>query len=89
LQLKSSILINLFLLFINKSILIIGTPINLPLYLFISSLKWNLKKVFLVNYLKVKGLRVQLIFNKNVIKLKDNNKYIKEAAGTIVILYAK
>jgi len=42
-----------------------------------------------VNYLKVKGLKVQLIFNKNVIKLKDNKEYIKETIDIIVILYTK
>ena len=43
----------------------------------------------MVTYLKIKGLEVKLIFNKNIIKLEDNIKYIKEAVNTIVILYAK
>ena len=44
---------------------------------------------FIVTYLMAKGLKVQLIFNKNTIKLGDNKKYIKEAINTIVILYIK
>ena len=63
--------------------------IGLPLYLLISSLKQNLKNGFIVNYLKVRGLGVQLIFNKNVIKLRDNKEYIKEAIDIIVMLCAK
>ena len=39
--------------------------------------------------LEVKGLGVELIFNKNIIKLGDNKEYIKEAVNTIVILYIK
>jgi len=46
LQFKLPILIDLLLLFINKNILITKTPINLPLYLFISFLKQKLKKSF-------------------------------------------
>jgi len=29
------------------------------------------------------------MFNKNIIKLEDNEEYIKEAVDTIVILYIK
>ena len=43
----------------------------------------------MVAYLEVGGLEVELIFNKNVIKLGDNKEYIKEAANTIAILRAK
>ena len=43
----------------------------------------------MVAYLEVGGLGVELIFNKNVIKLGDNKEYIKEAIDTIVILYVK
>jgi len=43
----------------------------------------------MVDYLKIKGLGVQLIFNKNVIKLGDNNEYIKEAVDIIAMLYTK
>ena len=43
----------------------------------------------MVTYLEVGGLGVELIFNKNIIKLEDNKEYIKEAANTIVILYIK
>ena len=32
---------------------------------------------------------MELIFNKNIIKLRDNKEYIKEAINTIVILYIK
>jgi hypothetical protein len=32
---------------------------------------------------------VELIFNKNIIKLGDNVEYIKEAIDIIVILYIK
>ena len=32
---------------------------------------------------------MELIFNKNVIKLGDNNEYIKEATNTIAILRVK
>ena len=37
----------------------------------------------------LEGLGVKLIFNKNVIKLEDNIKYIKEVVNIIVILRAK
>ena len=40
-------------------------------------------------YLEVGGLGVELIFNKNVIKLGDDKEYIKEAANTIAILRVK
>ena len=43
----------------------------------------------MVTYLKVKGLGVELIFNKNIIELGDNVKYIKEAINTIAIFYTK
>jgi len=39
--------------------------------------------------LKVGGLKVELMFDKNIIKLKDNEEYIKEAVNAIVILYIK
>ena len=35
------------------------------------------------------GLGVELIFNKNVIKLGDNKEYIKEAIDIVVMLRAK
>jgi len=60
-------------------------PTSLPPWLPISSLKRGL----IVIYLEVGGLGVELIFNKNVIKLGDNKEYIKEAVDIIVILYAK
>jgi len=82
-------LINLFLLSINKSIFIAGMPISLPLYLFIFSLKRNLKREFLVNYLKIGGLGVQSFFNKNVIEPEDDKEYIKEAVNIVAILYIK
>ena len=43
----------------------------------------------MVAYLEVGGLGVELIFNKNIIKLGDNKEYIKEAIDTIVILRVK
>ena len=43
----------------------------------------------MVTYLEVGGLGVELMFNKNVIKLGDNKEYIKEAANTVVILRVK
>jgi hypothetical protein len=77
------------LLSINKSILIAKTPISLPPRLLVSSLRRNLRRGLIVAYLEVGGLGVELIFNKNVIKLGDNKEYIKEAANTIVILRVK
>ena len=41
----------------------------------------------MVTFLEVGGLEVELIFNKNVIKLGDNKEYIKEAVDTIAMLY--
>jgi len=64
-----------------------GTFINSPLYLLTSSLKKNLKLEFMVICLKVGRLKVQLIFNKNIIKSGDNKEYIKEAVDIIAILY--
>jgi len=43
----------------------------------------------MVAYLEVGGLGVELLFNKNIIKLGDNKEYIKEAIDTIVILRIK
>ena len=65
------------------------TPISSLLRLPVFSLKRNPKRGLTVTYLKIKGLRVELIFNKNIIKPEDDKKYIKEAVNTIVILYAK
>ena len=65
------------------------TPIGLPLRLLVSFLRRNLRRGLIVAYLKVRGLGVELIFNKNVIKLGDDEEYIKEAVNTIAILYAK
>jgi len=79
----------LLLLFINENIFTAKTPINLPLWLLISSLKRNLKRELIVTYLKIEGLKIKLMFNKNVIKLRDNKEYIKEAVNIIVILYIK
>ena len=64
-------------------------PIGLPLRLPISSSKRNLKTGFTVAHPIVKELEVQLIFNKNTIKLGDNKKYIKEAVDIIIILHTK
>ena len=43
----------------------------------------------MVAYLEVGGLGVELMFNKNVIKLGDDKEYIKEAADTIAMLRVK
>ena len=43
----------------------------------------------MVTYLEVGGLEVELIFNKDVLKLGDNIEYIKEAADTIAMLRTK
>ena len=79
----------MLLLSINKSILTAGTPISSPLWLLVSSLRRNPRRGLIVAYLEVGGLGVELIFNKNVIKLGDNKEYIKEAANTIAILRVK
>ena len=83
------ILVDLPLLSINESILIAGTPISLPLRLLVSSLRRNLRRGLTVTYLEVGGLGVELIFNKNIIKLGDDKEYIKEAANAIAILRVK
>ena len=43
----------------------------------------------MVTYLEVGGLEVELIFNKDVLKLEDNIEYIKETIDTIAMLYIK
>ena len=43
----------------------------------------------MVTYLEVGELGVELIFNKNIIKLEDNIEFIEETANTIAIFYAK
>ena len=65
------------------------TPVGLPPRLLVSFLRRNLRRGLTVAYLEVGGLGVELIFNKNVIKLGDDEEYIKEAANTIVILRVK
>ena len=74
------------LLFVNKSILIARTPISSPPRLPVSSSKKNLKRGLTVTHPEVKRLGVKLMFNENIIKLKDNVKYIEEAIDAIVIL---
>ena len=61
----------------------------MPLRLLVSSLRRNLRRGLIVTYLEVGGLGVELIFNKNVIKLGDNMEYIKEAVNTIIVLCIK
>ena len=61
----------------------------MPLQLLVTSLRRNLRRGLIVAYLDIGGLGVELIFNKNVIKLGDNKEYIKEAVDTIVMLYIK
>ena len=43
----------------------------------------------MITHPEVGGLRVELMFNKNIIKLGDNKKYIKEATDAVAMLYAK
>ena len=43
----------------------------------------------MVTYPEVGGLRIELMFNKNVIKLGDDEEYIKEAIDAVVILRVK
>ena len=43
----------------------------------------------MVAYPEVGGLGVELMFNKNVIKLGDNKEYIKEAVDAIAMFRAK
>ena len=43
----------------------------------------------MVTHLKVGGLEVKIMFNKNIIELGDNKEYIKEAIDTVAILYTK
>jgi hypothetical protein len=81
--------VNLPLLSINESILVARTPISSPLWLPVSSLRRNLRRGLTVTYLKVGGLGVELMFNKNVIKLGDDEEYIKEAANAIAMLRVK
>jgi hypothetical protein len=52
-------------------------------------LRRNLRRGLTIAHLEVGGLGVELMFNKNVIKLGDNVEYIKEAVDTIVVLYIK
>jgi hypothetical protein len=81
--------VDLPLLSINKSILTAGTLVSLPLWLLVSLLKRNLRKGLIIAYPEVGGLEVELMFNKNVIKLKDNVEYIKEAVDIMVVLRVK
>jgi len=66
-----------------------GTPISSPLWLPVSSLRRNPRRGLAVAYLEVEGLGVESLFNKNVIKLGDNEEYIKEAVDAMAILYTK
>ena len=65
------------------------TPASLLLRLLISSLRRNLRRGLIITYPKMKKLGVELIFNKNIIKLGDNKKYIKKAVNIMAILRAK
>ena len=82
-------LVNLPLLSINESILVAGTPISSPPRLLVSSLRRNLRRGLIVTYLEVGGLGVELMFNKDILKLGDNIEYIKEAIDTIAMLCIK
>ena len=61
----------------------------MPPRLLIPSLRRNLRRGLIVAYLEVGGLEVELIFNKNVIKLGDDKEYIKEAVDAIAMLRVK
>ena len=82
-------LVDLPLLSTNESIFVAKTPASLPLWLLISSLRRNLRRGLTITHPEVGGLGVELLFNKNIIKLEDNEEYIKEAIDTIAILHAK
>jgi len=77
------------LLSINESILAARTPVGLPPWLLVFSLRRNPRRGLAVAYPEVEGLGVELLFNKNVIKLGDNKEYIKEAVDAVAILRAK
>ena len=82
-------LVDLPLLSINKSILVAKMPTSLPLWLPVSSSKRNPRRGLTVTHLEVKGLGVESLFNKNIIKPGDDKKYIKKAIDTVAILRAK
>ena len=82
-------LVDLPLLSINKSILMAGTPISSPLRLLVSSLRRNPRRGLAVTHPEVGGLGVELLFNKNIIKLGDDEEYIKEAVNAVAILRVK
>ena len=82
-------LVDLPLSSINESILAARTPVGSPPRLLVSSLRRNLRRGLTVTYLEVGGLGVEVIFNKDVLKLRDNVEYIKEAVDTIAMLYIK
>ena len=77
------------LLSINKSIFAARMPASLFLRLLVSSLRRNLRRGLIIIYLKVGGLGVESLFNKNIIELGDDEEYIKEAVDIIAILYIK
>ena len=64
-------------------------PSSLPLCLLIPSLKRNPRVGLTVAHPEIGGLGVQSMFNKNIIKPKNNKEYIEEATNTIAILYTK
>jgi len=64
-------------------------PISSPLQLLVFSLKRNLRRGLTVAYLEVGGLGVESIFNKNVIKPRDDKEYIKETIDIVAILCLK
>jgi len=82
-------LVNSPLSSINESILVAGTPIGLPLWLLVSSLRRNPRRGLIVAYPEVGGLGVELMFNKNIIKPRDNKEYIKETVDVVAILRLK
>ena len=77
------------LLSINKSILAVGTPVGLPLWLPVFSLRRNPRRGLTIAHPEVGGLGVESMFDENVIKPGDDVEYIEEAADTVAILRAK
>ena len=77
------------LLLINKSIFVAGTPAGLLLQLPISSLRRNPKRGLVVTHSEVKGLDMELMFNKNIIELRNDKEYIKKATNAMAMFHTK
>ena len=64
-------------------------PAGLPLWLLVSSSRRNPRRGLTITHPEVGGLEVESLFNKNIIKLRDDKEYIKEAIDAIAILRVK